>query len=467
MEQINKIYDVIIVGAGVSGSFIADQLTREGMKVLMLEAGPFLDKDSYPTYEVLTSSKMYWSGGIELNKNASLAFLRPKVVGGGSIVNQALLDRFDEEAFSDWRAKSSISYLNNKDMASWYEKAESKISVQTIPENARNKNAEIFIKGMEKNGFSAKALTRAQSGCEYEKGNDCIECLSGCRIDSKQSMPVTTLKSALSQGLKLIPLFEVKNIKMDKEGVEISGIRNKKDGQKYKAKKLVMAAGAIGNSLLLLRSGLDKSNPAVGENFYTHPQYMSLGVYKEPVNSFKSAFQSVKSDDPKFRKWGFKLENVFAPPAGLAMLVPGHGKNHVSDMKKIPHMACVEVAVRDTNPGKISIDSKGRTVIDKKLNSEDKKRRDKGVEIIHNIFSSTGAEKIIKGNTAIGLHLMGGCVLGTDGRRSVTNPEFNLHSNKNVFIADSSVFPSAPGINPSLTIMALSTMASQNILRGF
>ena len=96
-----------------------------------------------------------------------------------------------------------------------------------------------------------------------------------------------------------------------------------------------------------------------------------------------------------------------------------------------------------------------------------KKRRDKGVEIISNIFSSTGAEKIIEGNTAIGLHLMGGCVLGTEANKSVTNPDFNLHSNKNVFIADSSVFPSAPGINPSLTIMALSMMASQNILRGF
>jgi len=463
----NKIYDVIIVGAGVSGSFIADQLTKEGMKCLMLEAGPFLDKDTYPTHEVVTSSKMYWSGGIELNKNASLAFLRPKVVGGGSIVNQALLDRFDEEAFGDWRSKSSISYLNNKDMASWYDQAESKISIQTIPENVRNRNAKIFLKGMEQNGFSAKALTRAQSGCEYEKGNDCIECLSGCRIDSKQSMPVTTLKSALDQGLKLVSLFEVKNIKTSGDGVEISGIRNKKDVKKFKAKKLVLAAGAIGNSLLLLRSGFKDSNPSIGENFYTHPQYMSLGVYKDPVNSFKSAFQSVKSDDPKFRKWGFKLENVFAPPAGLSMLIPGHGKAHVGDMRKIPYMACIEVAVRDTNPGKISIDNKGRTVIDKKLNSEDKKRRDKGIEIINNIFSSTGAEKIIKGNTAIGLHLMGGCVLGTDANKSVTNPEFNLHSSKNVFIADSSVFPSAPGINPSLTIMALSIMASQNIISGF
>ena len=149
------------------------------------------------------------------------------------------------------------------------------------------------------------------------------------------------------------------------------------------------------------------------------------------------------------------------------MLVPGHGHAHSGDMKKLAYMACIEVAVRDTNPGKISIDSKGRTVIDKKLNSEDKKRRDKGVEIIHNICSATGAEKIIKGNTAVGLHLMGGCVLGTDPSKSVTNPEFNLHSNKNVYIADSSVFPSAPGINPSLTIMALSTMASQNIINGF
>jgi choline dehydrogenase-like flavoprotein len=47
----------------------------------------------------------------------------------------------------------------------------------------------------------------------------------------------------------------------------------------------------------------------------------------------------------------------------------------------------------------------------------------------------------------------------------VTTPDFNLHGFGNIYTADSSVFPNAPGINPSFTIMALSCMAGDRILR--
>ncbi|MEK7729031.1 MAG: hypothetical protein AAB354_11500, partial [candidate division KSB1 bacterium] len=63
----------------------------------------------------------------------------------------------------------------------------------------------IISKGDAESGLLvAKAdLVRAQSDCRYEEGNDCIECLSGCRADSKQSMLITTLKRALENGLTL------------------------------------------------------------------------------------------------------------------------------------------------------------------------------------------------------------------------------------------------------------------------
>ena len=47
----------------------------------------------------------------------------------------------------------------------------------------------------------------------------------------------------------------------------------------------------------------------------------------------------------------------------------------------------------------------------------------------------------------------------------MTAPDFRLHGFDNIYAADSSVFPNAPGINPSFTIMALSSMAGDRILR--
>lgn len=457
-------YDVIVIGAGVSGSFMAQDLAENGMKVLVLEAGSSFTRTTYPRKEIDSNSRLYWGGGIELNTSAKLGLLRPKVVGGGSIVNQALVDRFDTNAFDSWKKDSGISFFNEEDMKPWYEKAESEVVIQKIPSEFANGNAKIFADGFAKNGFTCAPLSRAQNGCHYEAGNDCIECLAGCRIDSKQSMPVTTLRRALKAGAQLVSDFEVMKVTSSKDMQTVSGFWNNSE-YTFKSKKIVFAAGAIGNSKLLLSSGFGKSIPALGKNFYTHPQYMVLALYNKEINAHKGPFQAYKSYDPNFRLKGFKLENVFAPPVAISMLLPGIGSAHQSKMKKITQMACIEVAVRDTNPGEIRVGKNNKTVVVKELNEEDKKRKQAGMDAIHAIFSSTGAQEIIPGEIGIGLHLMGGCGIGTNGAKSVTAPDFTVHGHSNFIIADSSIFPNAPGINPSLTIMALSKMASAQMRR--
>jgi choline dehydrogenase-like flavoprotein len=465
MSEGTQIYDAIIVGAGVSGSFIANELTQAGMKCVLLEAGKHFDRHTYPRKEVDANAQLYWGGGIELNSDATIGLLRPKVVGGGSIVNQALMDRFDDVALDSWRDVSGVPFLSTEGLAPWYDKAESALCLQEIPAEFRNRNAEIFRQGFDNNGYQWAPLRRAQRDCHFEDGNDCIECLMGCRIDSKQSMPVTVLRQALERGLELIPEIEVQKVSESGGEVSVTGASRGGEARSFRGKILVMASGAIGNSKLLLQSGFAKRLPRLGYNFYTHPQYMHLGVYDEPVNAHKGPLQSLKSADPNFRRGGFKLENVYAPPAAVAMLVPGFGRRHLQEMKQLSHLACIEVAVRDTNPGRIHLNRRGGLVIEKRLNAEDEARRDRGLAAIRNIYLSTGAKRIIAGNVAIGLHLMGGCNLGTDPARSVTSPEFRLHGFKNVYAGDSSVFPNAPGINPSLTIMAIALKAADQILK--
>ncbi len=132
-------------------------------------------------------------------------------------------------------------------------------------------------------------------------------------------------------------------------------------------------------------------------------------------------------------------------------------------MRKITRYACIEVAVRDTNPGRIRL-SGGRALVEKNLNAEDNKRKNAGLDAVEKIFKSTGARRIIPGNIGIGLHLMGGCAIGKASSGSVIGPDFRLHGSKQIFAADSSIFPDAPGINPSLTIMALSLRGAQEVL---
>ncbi|MBY0516337.1 MAG: GMC family oxidoreductase [Bacteriovoracaceae bacterium] len=458
-------YDVIIVGAGVSGSFIAQDLAVKGVRVLVIEAGRSFTRDTYPRKEIDANAQLYWGGGVELNSSATLALLRPKVVGGGSIVNQALMDRFDHIALDSWRSQSGAGLFSEAAMAPWYEAAENELIIQDIPESTRNGNAEIFAEGFKACGFTCKPLSRAQSGCKFEEGNDCIECLSGCRIDSKQSTPVTVLRRALRAGCHLASECEVQQVKHTDENVVVSGVTRLGRNFSFEARKLVLAGGAIGNSRLLLNSNFQRKLPYLGKGFYTHPQYMVMGLYDREINAHKGPLQSYKSYDAGFRLKGFKLENVFAPPVAISMLVPNSGVGHLAKMKQITKMACIEVAVRDTNAGRIRVNGSGRAVIYKELNGLDRERKAHGMKAIHDIFSATGAREIVPGRLGIGLHLMGGLAIGSSQKSSVVGHDFKLHQHKNIYAADSSIFPNAPGINPSLTIMALSKLAASVMLK--
>jgi choline dehydrogenase-like flavoprotein len=464
MELTHKLFDMIIIGAGPSGCFLAKSYTDAGMSCLLLEAGKHFNRKTYPRKEVDANSQLYWSGGIELNKRADIGILRPKVVGGGSIVNQALLDRFDDLALDSWKDVSGVSFFDRKTLDPYYDQVLGDVHTQEIPAEYRNGNADIFIKGFKKNGYKCAPLVRAQKDCRYGDGNDCIECLAGCRIDSKQSSAITVLPKALANGLELISEFEVTTVESRAGIVRVTGKDKYGNVHTFRAGNLTLASGAIGNSKILLNSGFQKQNKNIGKNFYTHPQFMTLGLYDHKINAQKGPFQAMKSNDRNFRLNRFKLENVFGPPVAISMLLPGIQKRHQGLMKKITQMACIEVAIRDQNPGTIRVNSKGRVIIDKVIDKRDQATKDKGLAAIHNIFNSTGAREIIDGNFNIGLHLMGGCNMGVSGANSVIDPEFRLHGHKNIFSADSSIFPDAPGINPSLTIMALSKMAGEKII---
>jgi len=458
-------YDCIIIGSGTSGGVLAYYLTKAGAKCLLLEAGKAFEAKTFPQNEMDYSAQMFWNGGLEFNTDVTLAFLRGKCLGGGSVVNQCLLDRFDDIAWDDWRSVSNIDFFTSAQMAPHYDEIESKLSIQEIPERHFNRNAQLMREGFEKLGYRWKPLRRGQTDCKLDGSNDCIACLGGCHRDSKQSTLVTFIRWARDAGLEIWPEFHVAQIKTTPQGVTVVGTQGEQTRREVSAPKVILAGGALGTTALLLRSGFKAKLPALGKGFFCHPQWMVFALFDEPVDAHKGAFQAIKSDDPRFRAQGFKLENVFAPPIGVAMLLPGFGKSHHELMKKYRFMGCIEVSVRDTSPGELRLDRSGRLLVHKKLSAEEQQRRQAGLAVIEEIFRAVGARQIIVPSLGLGLHLMGGCAIGTDPKNSVVNERFQLHGFPNIFVADSSIFPAAPGINPALTIMALSHRASQSLIQ--
>lgn len=459
-----RIYDYIVIGSGPGGSVVGYQLHKSGADVAILEAGKFFRKDTFPRNEADTSAQLYWGGGIEFDKTAKMAFLRGRAVGGTSIINQALVDRFDDIALQDWKTQSGIDFFTPEGMKPYYDAAEDSIPIYEFNKREFNCNAEHFTKACDKLDYKWGLLHRAQSDCAGERGNDCIACLGGCHRDSKQSSLVNYIQPGEKEGLEVIAETEVSHIEDKVDHVDVFATR-KGTRVKFQARKLIIAGGCFGTTQILLNSGVKKRLPALGKYFSSHPQFMNFGIFDEPVNSHKGYFQTVASKDPNFRQAGFKLEIVFAPPVSIAMLFKDFGRDHQEIMRNYTRINCIEVAVRDQNIGELRINNKGRLEIDKQLTDQDMSRRDAGLETVHNIMAEAGAKRILHAPMYFGLHLMGGAVMGTNPSTSVVNSDFKLHTSDNVYVCDSSLFPNAPGINPSLTIYALSHKLSEQLVK--
>ncbi len=460
----SKIYEYIVIGSGPGGGPVGYHLHKSGAEVLIIEAGKFFRKDTFPRNEADTSAQLYWGGGIEFDEKAKMAFLRARVVGGTSIVNQALLDRFDDIALNDFKAESGVDFFNGTTLEPHYDNVGKYIDIHNFKREEMNRNAQMFAGACDELGYKWSFLNRAQSDCALNRGNDCIACLGGCHRDSKQSSMVAYIQKGEANGLNVLAETEINHIEPKGEEVHVFGT-TRGTKVKFRTKNVILSGGAFGTTKMLYQSGMKEKLPALGKNFSTHPQFMNFGVYDDPVNSHKSCFQTVASKDSNFRNKGFKLECVFAGPVSISMLFKQYGIGHQKKMMDYTKISCVEIAVRDENVGEIKINNKGRLVVKKDLTDQDKQRRDAGMEAVYNIMDKSGAKEVIHAPMYFGLHLMGGSVMGTDSKKSVVDPNFNLHGYKNIFVSDSSLFPNAPGINPSLTVFALSEMLASKLTK--
>lgn len=469
-SQHTRIHDFVIIGSGASGGVMAYRLMSAGADCVMLEAGKDHGKTrSYPSNEMRANAQLMWGGGSDLSTDSKTVLLRGKVVGGGTIVNQCLLDRFDDVALDDWKDRTGMDWFNLDHFNTYYDRTESILHLHKFEQKEWNTNAELYANSFDKCGYQWSPLRRGESNCggmnEDGSGrkNDCIVCLGGCPRNSKQSSAVQSLARARELGLDLRTEFNVDGIVPGKEHVVIHG-RQHGESKVIYARKLIMAAGTLGTTQLLLKSGFKDRLQALGERFFCHPQFMSVGFLNDVVDSHKGALQALKSSDPRFRAQGFKLENVFAGPIAMAMLNKGFGHDHYKYMSRYRNMACIEVCIRDEVPGSIRVNNSGALVVDKPVNGADKVKAKAGNKVVYELLNAMGSYEIMQSDFQIGLHMMGGCAIGEKANYSVVQPDFKLYGHDNIYVTDGSVFPSAPGINPSLSIMAMSHMAADAIL---
>jgi choline dehydrogenase-like flavoprotein len=367
---------------------------------------------------------------------------------------------------------------------------------------SQNRPHRKLIQGMEASGFPWKPITR-NADRECDDPRVCGYCYSGCQKGCKQSTMKTYLQDASDAGARFVVGARAERVLADDgraTGVEAT-VTNA-DGSTTKllvsAPTVVVACGSIESPALLLRSGI--GGPAAGKHLRLHPASMVEGLYEEPIEPWIGQAQSAVSYQfaDLEGEWGFLLESVPSAPAVVATNWPFvDGAEHKRDFAAgFKHTAPFITVARDHGDGEVTIDGYGRAVVRWSLSDEVDRRMFVRAHVeLAKLHKAAGAKEILTfhaepvrwregedfadflsrienasyeaNDVAIfTAHQLCSCRMGSDPDESVADGRGELHDTKGVWVGDASAFPTAPGVNPMISIMSLAHRTAGEILKA-
>jgi choline dehydrogenase-like flavoprotein len=263
------------------------------------------------------------------------------------------------------------------------------------------------------------------------------------------------------------------------EGGRAAGVEARADGgRRYevRSRAVVLAAGALGTPELLLRQGLANRSGHVGRHLRIHPACWVGALYDEPVRGWDGVMQSWYVDE--WRERGLFLEATFTPLPFGAHWLPGAGVTFRKRLESFDRLAVIGVHLSERSEGRLRI-SGGRTRIRYRLRADDAAAIRYGIARAADVHFAAGASEVYPqlgrvpslrageqgplveharvppGQLRLeAFHPMGTARMGADASASVVAPSGESHEVHGLYVADASLFPTAVGVNPMITIMA-------------
>jgi choline dehydrogenase-like flavoprotein len=493
--------DVCIIGSGAGGGVVAAEASAAGKHVLLLEAGPGLQAGDYPHSELLAVRDMYL---ILSSRDRSMAIIAGHTLGGATAINWQMSFRPPDRVREEWAKQTGMSLFTDASFDRSLDIVTSRVNV-TADESVVNANNDVISRGAEVLGYKLGTIHRNARDCDP---NQCGFCVLGCRHGGKQSTLVTFLHDAQAEGRDTRIVANCRADRILIENGRATGIQatvtDPDTGVAHpvqvRARTFVVSCGAINSPPLLLRSGL--THPAIGGSLFLHPSTWVIGFYPNHVGSWEGPPNSVYSDEFATLEgnYGFMLESIPAHPGSIAFTLPWFGSQHHRRlMQSAGNMATMLVLGRDQQGGRVSVSRAGQPVIDYRAGALEQRLLQRGIVEGTRVQLAAGAEKVLTLHTdqpgwferrptttqaeieafceyvgrrpltgrhslLFSAHQMGSLPMGTDPQRSACDPEGRLRGVANVFVADSSVFPGASGVNPMITTMGLAHHVAKGVV---
>jgi choline dehydrogenase-like flavoprotein len=344
-------------------------------------------------------------------------------------------------------------------------------------------------RGLQALGLASATIARNVSGC-----GDCGHCTLGCRRGAKCSTLRTYLADACARGAEILHGTEARTI--ETANGRVAGVVARVPGGeiRVRAPLVALAGGALLSPALLLRSGIAAAQ--AGRHLHLHPVSLSVGLYDEDLGGIWSGVpQSILGD--AFAEvegpYGFRIECPQGYPGILAASFPWWGsRSHRERMSEARRVAPFIAIVRDRGEGRITVDRDGEPNIDYACGELERRLLTRAMVECARIHMAAGARGVFTLHTPplvheggpiepflddirkrgvvsnrvtlFSAHQMSSCRIGATAADSVADPDGRVRGTIGLYVTDASAFPSAAGVNPMLTVMALARRTASRMV---
>lgn len=548
IETMRGEYDVVIVGSGYGGGIAASRLSRAGMTVCVLERGTEKQPGDYPDNALSLLEEIQLDTPVgklgsdvalfDMRYNDSVNVVVGCGLGGTSLINAGICLRPDPAVFAN--GNWPVALRAETALAAYFNRAEAMLKPSPNPAaflaSAKTQALQAAAATVGKTAAAVSVLVNFQPlpddknhvGVTQLPCIGCGDCVSGCNHRAKSTVIMNYLPDAKNHGAAIFTRTRARYVEPARSGWivhgEIGGGDSGTTAFQVKGGLLILAAGTLGSTELLLRSrekGLAVSQQ-LGSRFSANGDMIGFAYNTgRDINGIGLGSRTLGDRPPigpcstVMVDWrdgsgpgnGAVMEDGAIPGAVSAFLAPALATASAflgteatqslwDELKQKARAAESELAGPYTGAIANTLfllcmaydDSQGRMVLrDDRLRvdwpglgqqpqfatASDKIRRI--AEALNGTYVQDPVWSKLTGHSMISGHPLGGCAMADGADRGVVNHKGQVFNgtisgsdvHAGLYVMDGSVVPTALGVNPLFTISALAERSCYELARDY